>query len=225
MSPSKHDEQWPPAIKEAVKQYNDPPATPREKMWQQIQARRQQEKVVRGNFQVNRTSRLLLAAAAVLLAGFLLGRLWENNTSLPQPDTTDTPIVATSDPTPTPTPTPRVLSTAQRLHATNHFNRSSVLLAQFAEAGPEEPLDPELNQWARNLLSNTRLLLDSPMAQDPQYRKLLRDLEFTLAQIVQASTAAEEPEERQWIAGQVNDQSLVERLRLIVPVLPGAMDL
>jgi len=223
MSPSKHDEPWPPAIKEAVKQYNSPPVTPREEMWQQIQARRQQEKVVPGNFQRQRRGRLLLAAAAVLLAGFLMGRLWENSTDLPQPDTTDTPVVATSDPTPT--PTPRVLSTAQRLHAAKHFNRSSVLLTQFTEAQPEEPMDPQLNQWARNLLSNTRLLLDSSMAQDPQYHKLLRDLEFTLAQIVQASTAAEEPEDRQWIAGQVNDQSLVERLRLIVPVLPGAMDI
>ncbi len=223
MSRSKHDGQWPPAIKAALKQYNYPPATPREEMWQRIQQQRQQQKIVAGNFPANRTGRLLLAAAAVLLAGFLLGRLWENSTSSPQADAIPQDIATTAgNPL---VPAPLVISTAQRLHAANHFNRSSVLLAQFATAVQEEPLDPALNQWAQSLLTNTRLLLDSPLARDPQYRKLLRDLEFTLAQIVQASTATEEPEERQWIAGQVNDQSLVERLRLIVPVLPSALDI
>jgi hypothetical protein len=68
-------------------------------------------------------------------------------------------------------------------------------------------------------------LLESPLAVDPQYRRLLRELEFTLAEIVQASAGAVETEERQWVAGQLRDRSLVERLRLIVPALPGSRDL
>lgn len=223
MMQHEHDDKWPPAIEAAVKQYNDPPPTPREEMWQQIEARRQQRRVVAGDFRWRHYSRRVMAAAAVLLAGFVLGRIWDNDRS-PQPDA---PIVADATPTTKPAATPKDagISTAQRLHAAKHFSRSSVLLAQFAEAVQEDSLDPELHKWARDLLSNTRLLLDSSLAEDPQYHRLLRDLEFTLAQIVQASIAEEEPEERQWVAGQVNDQSLVERLRLIVPVLPGAMDI
>jgi len=246
MSDSKHDESLPPSIGEALKHIHEPPATPREDMWRQIQAQRQQSRIVRGRFTAPRALRFVAAAAAVLLAGFLMGRLWENSSSRPAEydaaatDSSAAPSdvslpweVATGEtaeatapverPSDSATTTP--FSRAQLLHAANHFNRSGVLLAQFAEtANQEEPLDPALHQWARDLLSNTRLLLDSPLAADPQYHKLLRELEFTLAQIVQASTA-EETEDRQWVAGHLSDRSLVERLRLVVPALPGSRDL
>jgi hypothetical protein len=246
MSESKHDDALPPSIGEALKEIHEPPATPREAMWQQIQAQRQQSKIVRGRFTVPLALRIVAAAAAVLLAGFLLGRLWETRNPGSRGESPSVATSETADPASAPsqmalqdtpdssTSVPRRddpensgmhFSQAQLVYAANHFNRSGVLLAQFAEsADKEDPLDPALHQWARDLLTNTRLLLDSPLAEDPQYQKLLRELEFTLAQIVQASTV-EETEERQWVAGQLSDRSLVERLRLVVPALPGSRDL
>ena len=209
MSDSKHDDTLPPAIGEALKQVHEPPATPREEMWQAIQSQRQERKIV-GRISALPTSlRLLVAAAAILLVGFFGGRLWENSNMTPEPSVNNATAPTANEtvgdgPAPTAvaidaslgesatstTAAPNALNQAQLLHAANHFTRSGVLLAQFAESvSDDDPLDPELHSWASDLLANTRLLLDSPLAADPQYRKLLRDLEFTLAQIVQTSAA------------------------------------
>jgi hypothetical protein len=230
----KDNDTLPPTILEALQQINPPPPTPREEMWRRIEAQRKAAKVVRPRFGARRWLLPAVAAAAVLVLGFLLGRVWNTtplpddapSASAPNDDASETLAAA---PTPGDTPVDKAsppLSRAQLMHAANHFSRSGVLLAQFAEsAEDEEPLDPQLHEWARNLLTNTRLLLDSPLGKDPQYRKLLRDLEYTLASIVQASTNEGETEERRWVAGQVDESSLVERLQLVVPVLPGARDI
>ena len=222
--PRKHqDEPLPPDVLHALRQLHEPPPTPREEMWRQIEARRRRGRIVAGDFRTRRLVRVALAAAAVLALGFLLGRLWERG-----PDDSPGEVPVASSPA-APEGDDRAapaLSRAQLLHAANHFSRSGVLLAQFAEsADSDDPLDPQLHQWAADLLTNTRLLLDSSLAKDPQYLKLLRDLEFTLAAIVQASAAEDETEERRWVAGQVGEGSLVERLQLVVPVLPGARDI
>jgi len=48
-------------------------------------------------------------------------------------------------------------------------------------------MDSLTARWARDVLSNTRLLLDSPAGEDPVRRRLLEDLETVLVQLVQRS--------------------------------------
>jgi hypothetical protein len=72
-------------------------------------------------------------------------------------------------------------------------------------------------RWARDVLSSTRLLLDSPASRDPQLRTLLSDLELVLAQIVQLSGAPLQAGERELIERAMRDRDLLPRLRSAVP--------
>ena len=75
---------------------------------------------------------------------------------------------------------------------------------------------PALEPWARDLLTSTRLLLDSPAAADPRLGPLLGDLETVLVQIVQLP-AARAAQERQIIAQSLDEGDLLTQLRTAVP--------
>lgn len=81
--------------------------------------------------------------------------------------------------------------------------------------------DPQAMQqaarWARDVLSSTRLLMDSPAARDPQLRILFTDLELILAQIVQLSGAPLQASERALIERALRDRDLLPRIRSVVP--------
>lgn len=64
-----------------------------------------------------------------------------------------------------------------------HFTQAEALLVSYGRDSVNVALDGRLAQWARPLLSNTQLLLDSPAADDPRRRRLLEDLELVLAQV------------------------------------------
>ncbi len=75
-----------------------------------------------------------------------------------------------------------------------HLGRTEALLMtarhDFAGAGSIAGSgDGLLAEWARDLLSTTRLLLDTEQLTDPYLRKLLQDLELTLALILQAQAS------------------------------------
>ena len=60
---------------------------------------------------------------------------------------------------------------------------AALLIALPSEAHPGRA-DDQFALRANELLSRTRLLMDSPAANDPQMRTLLEDLELVLAQVV-----------------------------------------
>jgi hypothetical protein len=80
-------------------------------------------------------------------------------------------------------------------------------------------MDAQLGTWARELLSNTRLLLDSPVANDPQRRPLLQDLELVLVQIVQLSPGST-PQDRELIDKTLQQDHVLSRLRTAIPAGP-----
>jgi len=90
-----------------------------------------------------------------------------------------------------------------------------------AYRGAESVRDPQAMQqaarWARDVLSSTRLLLDSPAGHDPQMRTLFTDLELILAQIVQLSGMPLQTRERELIDRALRDRDLLPRLRSAVP--------
>lgn len=75
----------------------------------------------------------------------------------------------------------------------------------------------QAGRWARDVLTSTRLLLDSPAAKDPQFRALFTDLELVLAQIVQLSGAPLQAGERELIERAMRDRDLLPRLRSAIP--------
>jgi hypothetical protein len=108
-------------------------------------------------------------------------------------------------------------SSAYQLTAVQHLSEAEALLTSFrARSTADQQMDAQLGAWARQLLSNTRLLLDSPVANDPQRRPLLEDLELVLVQIVQLSPGST-PQDRELIEKTLQQDHVMMRLRTAIP--------
>jgi hypothetical protein len=108
-------------------------------------------------------------------------------------------------------------SSAYQLTAVRHLSEAEALLTSFrTRSTADQQLDAQLGSWARELLSNTRLLLDSPVANDPQRRPLLEDLELVLVQIVQLSPGST-PQDRELIEKTLQQDHVMTRLRTAIP--------
>lgn len=177
-----------------------PPAVPRDEMWEAIAARRQ-GKVVPIESARRTAPRLqwAIGVAAVLAIGFALGR-----TSVDQD--AGGPAVATAKPN-----APNAALAGATLQ---HLDRAETFLTGFRmEAAMKQP-DPALVTGARDLLSTTRLLLDSP-AQSPRMRELLGELENVLVQIAQLQN--EPAEDTREFVRQLDEQGVLPRLRVVIP--------
>jgi hypothetical protein len=108
-------------------------------------------------------------------------------------------------------------ASAYQLTAVRHLSEAEALLTSFrTRSTTDQQMDAQLGSWARSLLSNTRLLLDSPVANDPQRRPLLEDLELVLVQIVQLSPGST-PQDREMIEKTLQQDHVMTRLRTAIP--------
>lgn len=98
----------------------------------------------------------------------------------------------------------------------HHLSNAEALLTAFRSDSRDAKMDAQLSIWARDLLSNTRLLLDSPAADDPQRAKLLGDLELVLAEMVQLAPNAS-AQDRELIEGSIKNGHVMTRLRSAIP--------
>jgi hypothetical protein len=108
-------------------------------------------------------------------------------------------------------------SSAYQLTTVRHLSEAEALLTSFrTRSNADQQMDAQLGAWARQLLSNTRLLLDSPVANDPQRRPLLEDLELILVQIVQLSPGSA-TQDRDLIEKTLQQEHVLTRLRTAIP--------
>lgn len=188
-----HDEtkfdQW---LQDAAKTYNVPRPTPREEMWARIKASR-----------VRRPQPWLrwgLAAAAVLLVGIGIGRVTSNQSAgLAIADTTGRALV-------------------YRVAATQYLSRTESFLTGFRADLRAGRVDAFPGQ-ARDLLATSRLLLDSPAADDPRMRALLEDLELVLVQISQLE-AGRDRRNADLITQDMDQRNVLPNLRSAIPAGP-----
>lgn len=198
-------------LKRAAQGYNEPPETPRERMWARIEAVRRtgdRGRVV-GRIVARPWARWGLGLAAALAIGIGIGRLSQRGGEVPPG-----PAVAARE-------APAPSSVAYRLATAQYLTRAEALLTSFqTEPGPVEA---NTHFWANanDLLISTRLLLDSPAASDPKLRSLLGDLELVLAQIVQLPVAPR-PGERDLVSQAIGQNDLLLKLRSAVPAGFGA---
>ena len=117
-----------------------------------------------------------------------------------------------------PLPPPSTSTTsAYQIAAMHHLSDAEALLTSFrTRSAADQQMDAQLASWARDLLSNTRLLLDSPVASDPQRRPLLEDLELVLVQIVQLSPGSTQ-QDRELIEKTLQQDHVLTRLRTAIP--------
>jgi len=213
------EDQFPDVLRQAAKHYNTPPATPREAIWARIEAERRA--------QTGRPRKVIympwvqwgIGIAAVLVLGIGLGRISV------QPEVGQT-VAVTQPATPVATPGATIpapeegeISPAYQVAATEHLSRAEALLTAFRAQAATGEADVQVARWAGDLLSSTRLLLDSPAAEDPQLRVLLQDLELILAQISQIPSRRA-GEEIELIERSLEQGGVMPRLRTAVPAGP-----
>ena len=92
-----------------------------------------------------------------------------------------------------------------------HLTRAEALVAVVSVMPADAALDSLTGRWAREILTNTRLLLDSPAGDDPMRRRLLEDLESVLVQLVQRSGRT--AEDRAMIDRTLQKTQILTRLR------------
>jgi len=109
-------------------------------------------------------------------------------------------------------------SSAYQLTALQNLSEAEALLTSFrSRSSADQQMDAQLGTWARQLLTNTRLLLDSPVGDDPQRKPLLQDLELVLVQIVQQLSPGGTPQDRDLIEKTLQQNHVMTRLRTAIP--------
>ena len=200
-----NDERFENLLRDAARDYHRPPETPRDEMWTVIEAERRRRRAAPQVVVLRPMWRWGIGMAAVLLVGIAIGR-WIR------------PHVLTSPSSPA---AAQPSDVAYRLAADQYMGRTEALLAGFRADAPSGQLDPQFVTQARDLLSSTRLLLDSPAGNDPQLQPLLQDLELVLAQIASLPAGRDKRDVELIIQG-IDQKSVLTRLRTAIPTGPAA---
>ncbi|HVX41553.1 MAG TPA: hypothetical protein VHB25_18485 [Gemmatimonadaceae bacterium] len=161
-------------MRDAAHTFNAPPEPPLNEMWQAIEPR-----VARRRRSIDSMTSIWLLAAAMLVIGVGIGRLSTSMTSV--------------GPAPEPAPVMRTASTVANdepydVATERYLGQTAALLIALPEAMKSARADSQFVSRASDLLTTTRLLMDSPAANDPSMRSLLEDLELVLVQVVRLQT-------------------------------------
>lgn len=211
------EERYESLMWDAARTYNRPPDdVPFDEMWTSIQQLRVREDSgldrgsrVRGVPVVPvaspgsvRAWRPWAQIAAALILGAALGRA--------------SSLVGTGG---TPLEAPRVAARADAMayHGSvtdEYLGEAAALLIALPAALESERVDPSIAWRARDLLLQTRLLLDSPELSDPALRALFEDLEVVLVQVVRLGDW--DPMKVDLLERSLERQNVIPRLRSVV---------
>ncbi len=154
--------------------YHSPPEAPRDEMWAEIAAAMPERSRSLHVLPLGRQGRspaelrfasrglwgvLATAAAALLVMGIGLGRLSVNPTV--------TPAEVSSRSQAGEIATTPIRAGSFRAAAVGHLSRTESLLTMVSSDARTGRVDAEMSEWARSLLLQTRLLIDSPASDDP----------------------------------------------------------
>ena len=199
-------EQW---LGKVARGYNAPPATPRDQIWERIQEARRHKRVI----PLQPWMRWVVAAAAVLVLGVGIGR-WSVKQSPPSP------VAPTgSAGTRVATEIDSLANLAYQVAATQYLSRTETFLTAFRADANRSANTARLARQARDLLTTTQLMLDSPAGNDPRVRSLLEDLELVLMQI-SLLNSSQDGRDRDLITEGMNQSNVLPKLRSAIPAGP-----
>ncbi len=211
-------------VREAAPGYRPPPAPPLEAMWKRIEETHFGDKdagaapLLRLEPTVRRTPRFPrwwlqsgLGIAATLLIGIAIGRF----TAPRQDAVVDVAPVASAE---TSAPVPNAAYDAA---TTQYLGQTAALLNALPSEARPGRTDRFFVTQATDLLSTTRLLIDSPAAADPELRILLDDLELVLAQIARLPKTRS-ASELDLITEALEQRDVLPRLRSAAASLPNS---
>ena len=179
------DHDYDDLMREAVRTYHVPPEPPLDEMWQRIEARRSATTSRAGWYRIG------LALAASLVLGVALGRY-----VVPAAGDASrvSPTASAVAPEPAPATEAFVPGIPYEVATRRYLGQTAALLIALPAAARPGGADARFTAQAQELLSTTRLLLDSPAAADSTMRMLLEDLELVLAQIARLRSTQGEAE-------------------------------
>jgi len=197
-------EKW---LRDEARSYHSPLPTPRDEIWKRIEDARRHKHVI----ELRPWMRWVVAAAAVLAVGIGIGRWSTHQPTAGSGATT----VAAADST-----TPAQSDLIYRVAATQYLSHTEAFLTSFrADLGSHGVANVRFARQARDLLSTTRLMLDSPAGKDQRLRSLLEDLELVLAQISQLDPS-HDGHDRDLITQGMNQSNVLPKLRSAIPAGP-----
>jgi hypothetical protein len=202
---SMSEEKFEAWLKESADEYHRPPGDiPREEMWGAITRARQARQASVAGHIGHRSVRYAIAASVLVGAGIGLG-YWMRGPAVTQPA-----VVAASA-----TPDSVIRNTTYDVASVAHLTAVESMLTSF-RATERTETNIALQRLARDLLATTRLLMDSPAADDAARRQLLEDLEYVLAQIVLLDPNAP-AEDRAMVDRAIAREQVLTRIRSNIP--------
>jgi hypothetical protein len=198
-------------MRHAAPSFNAPPEPPLDAMWERIAEAHFDRRSPRRIPIV--WTRTLIGLAAALVIGIGIGRF--SARSEPSPVAS-----SASGPTLPPAPT-RELTGPYAAATTRYLGEAATLLIAFPEEARALRPDSAFVSQARELLSTTRVLLDSPAASSEEVRTLLGDLELILAQIARLPEQRDS-QEVDFITEALEQREVLLRLRNVAAELPYA---
>jgi hypothetical protein len=215
-------------LREAAQGYNAPPPTPKAELWERISAARKQRgpngeagadatipfrPTAGASVRLRPVLYYSIAAAAILAVGVAIGRM-----STPPRGTAVPTQAAVSAPANDSTERQERGALATELVTVEHLTEVDAFLTEFRG----RRRGSEFTGQAHDLLSTTRLLLDSKRVSDARVKVLLQDLEGVLAQIA-TFDSTDRRNELELINDGIAQTHLRTRLRSAIPAGPVRM--
>jgi hypothetical protein len=196
------DDKFEEFLKREAQAYNAPPPTPREEIWAAIDVARRIDPSRRTGPRIPQWLAWGVGIAALLVLSFALGRMSGGfGAPVTEPPLAQAPDTATSG-----------TNLVYEVAATDYLQRIDAFLMLFRSEAQAGRADAEVGEWARDLLSMARLMMDSPAGDDPQLRGLFEDLEVILVQITQYTSQQDETE-LEMIQEGLDTREVIVRLR------------
>jgi hypothetical protein len=196
-----NEEKFVEFVQQAVRGYNEPEgAIPREEMWSSIVIARKQAAMARTR---RRYVWAAVGMAATLAIGVAIGRVGMG-TAAPETRLVVAPPVSGVE---------AATSEAYTVATREHLRRAEALLVTYANPATGASGDSLVAGWARDMLSTTRLLLDTPLSTDEARKRMLEDLERVLVQMVQVSPAERDADVRANVERTIVRKRMMTRLR------------
>jgi hypothetical protein len=207
------DDRFDELMRDAAQTYNRPSEAPLDKMWDAV------ERTAWGAAPTAAAPRFSMRApgwaiAATLIVGIGLGRasLMLNRAAPTQP------AIQAPAPANTVASIRSDSSAAEPYEAetSRYLGQTAALLIALPSEVRAGRADDRFVARAGELLTRTRLLLDSPAANDPSMRSLLDDLELVLAQVVRLQNNHTSRTELDLINRALEQRDVIPRLRTAV---------
>lgn len=169
------DEHFEKLMRDAAATYRVPPDAPLDDMWQQVERRSFTSRSQTRRWAAFRHPWLGIAAALVIGVGVGRWTMRAPATVAVRSSGGNRVVAARADSS---------LGEPYQVATSQYLDQAAALLVSLPQEAKGGHADEEFLGRAGELLTTTRLLLDSPASKDQRMRTLLEDLELVLAQVV-----------------------------------------